>query len=319
LLWSAPGPDHTPVSHGPQSLEPAAEVARLAARQLISWRAEPTPSELLHAAAWSEAVHRHMLPPVSRQDVEKDFSRYVSVLSKAVEEDPEIRSTPPKESETGQTWWLPGDEALTSPLTDQVEVEAARILQENAPLTAEELDCRICSFFPGLLTPDLRLLRACLDSYGLSAENDTWVLRPEDHPASRQQELLIVRNTLSGLGKKMGYEVKEESEQYWIGASGEEVCRFLFTASAAVGRLLLQHVPDPKHAWIVLPGGRAPLVLYKLRRNVLLRRAVNTGWRFLKFRHIRRLLQDPLLRPENLDERLGLDPLGTTEDKVPYL
>ncbi len=319
LLWSAPGPDHTPVSHGPQSIEPAEEVARLAARQLVSWRGEPTPLELLHAAAWSEAAHRRMLQPVSPKDVEKDFSRYVNALSKSVEEDPEIRSTPPKESETGQTWWLPGDETLTSPLSDQVEVEAARILQENGPLTAEELDGRICSFFPGLLTPDLRLLRACLDSYGLRAENDAWVLRPEDHPASREGELVIVRETLRGLGKKLGFTVEEEDEQYWVGPDGEEVGRFLFTASAAVGRLLLRRVPDPKRAWIVLPGGRAPLVLYKLRRNVLLRRAVSTGWRFLKFRHIRRLLEDPLLGPDTLDQRFELDPLGTTEDKVPYL
>jgi hypothetical protein len=319
LLWSAPGPNHTPASYGPQTLEPAAELARLAARQLISWRAEPTPLELLHAAAWSETVHRRMLPPVSRPDDEKDFSHHLAVLSKAVEEDPEIRSTSPKDSETGQTWWLPGDEVLTSPLADQVEMEAARILLENGPLTAEELDYRICSFFPGLLTPELRLLQACLDSYGRTLENGTLMLRPEDYPASREPELKIVRDTLGELGRKMGCTVKEEGEQHWIDSSGEEVCCFQFTASAAVGHFLFQPVADPKHAWIVLPGGRAPLVLYKLRRNVLLRRAVNTGWRFLKFRHIRRLIQDPLLRPENLDERLGLDPLGTTEDRVPFL
>jgi hypothetical protein len=76
---------------------------------------------------------------------------------------------------------------------------------------------------------------------------------------------------------------------------------------------------DPECSWIVLPGGRAALVGYKLKRNVLLRRAVSKGWRFLKFRHIRRLLEDPYLRPENLDERMGLDPLEVTEDKVPYL
>ncbi len=145
------------------------------------------------------------------------------------------------------------------------------------------------------------------------------MLRPEDHPASREAELQIVRETLGGLGRKMGYAVGDQEEQQWIDASGAEVCCFRFTASAAVGRFLLQPVGDPRRAWIVLPGGRAPLVLYKLRRNVLLRRAVSTGWRFLKFRHIRRLLRDPILRPENLEQRLGLDPLGTTEDKVPFL
>ena len=319
LLWSAPGPDHTPVSYTPHSLEPSAEVARLAARQLISWRAEPTPWELLHGAAWSEAVHRHMLP-ASQPDAEKDFSQCLAALTEAIEKDPEIRSTSREESESGQTWWLPGDESITSPLSDQVEIEVARILLENGPLTTEDLDYRICSFFPGLLTPDARLLRACLDSYGLLAENGSvWALRAEDHPSSREDELRIVRETLETMGRKLGYSVKEEAAQYWMDSSGREVCCFLFTSSAAVGRFLLQPVPDPSHAWIVLPGGRAPLVIYKLRRNILLRRAVDKGWRFLKFRHIRRLLEDPLLRPETLDERFGLDPLGTTEDRVPYL
>jgi hypothetical protein len=46
---------------------------------------------------------------------------------------------------------------------------------------------------------------------------------------------------------------------------------------------------------------------------------VAKGWRFLKFRHIRRILEDPYLRPENLDERMSLDPLEVTEDKVPLL
>ncbi len=318
LLWSAPGPDHTPASLGPQTLEPAAEVARLAARQLISWRAEPTPLELLQAAAWSEAVHRRMLP-ASKPNAERDFSQCLSALGEAIETDPEIRSASREEGDSGPTWWLPGDESITSPLSDQVEVEAARILLENGPITADELDARLCAFFPGLLTPEQRLLQACLDSYGQAAGNGALALRPEDHPASREAELQIVRETLGGLGRKMGYTVSDKEAQQWVDGFGTEVGCFRFTASAAVGHFLLQPVTDPQHAWIVLPGGRAPLVIYKLRRNVLLRRAVGTGWRFLKFRHIRRLLQDPLLRPENLDERLGLDPLGTTEDKVPFL
>ncbi len=183
FLWSAPGPDHAPLMLGPRSLDPAAETARLAARQLISNRAEPVPWDLLHAAAWSDAVFHHMLPPGSAQAKESDFSRCQSALAEAVEKDPEIQFTKKEESEFGTLWWLPGDETITSPLSDQVEVEVARILLEDGPLSTEELDRRICSFFPGLLTPEQRLLRACLESYGSSADDGrTWILRLEDHP-----------------------------------------------------------------------------------------------------------------------------------------
>jgi hypothetical protein len=321
LLWSAPGPEHTPLKYGPQSLEGASEIARLAVRQMISDRAEPVPWDLLHAAAWSDVVFRHMLPPESPQAEESEFARCQSILSEAIKEDPEIKSTEKKEEhEFGTTWWLPGDESITSPLSDQVEVEVARTLLEDGPIPTEELDRRICSFFPGLLTPELRLLHACLESYGSQAgDGQAWILRPEDHPSSRAEELQLVRATLGGLGVKMGYTPEGDREMYWTDSTGQKAYYFVFTGSAAVGRYLLQPVFDPRLSWIVLPGGRATLVGYKLRRNVLLRRAVADGWRFLKFRHIRRLLEDPYLRPENLTERMGLDPLEVTEDKVPYL
>jgi hypothetical protein len=321
LLWSAPGPEHTPLSYGPQGFEGTAEMARLAVRQLISDRAEPVPWELLHAAAWSDVVFHHMLPPEPPQAEESGFALCQNIIAETVRADPEIESTEKKEeNEFGTTWWLPGDESITSPLADQVEVEVARMLLEEGPIDTEELDRRLCSFFPGLLTPELRLLNACLESYGTPAKDGrSWVLRPEDHPTSRAEELELVRETLGGLGRRMGFSAEGDREMYWIDPSGRKAYCFVFTGSAAVGRYLLQPPFEERRSWIVLPGGRATLVGYKLRRNVLLRRAVADGWRFLKFRHIRRLLEDPYLRSENLDERMGLDPLDVTEDKVPYL
>ena len=136
------------------------------------------------------------------------------------------------------------------------------------------MDRRICSFFPGLLTPDLRLLQACLDSYGTPADGGRgWILRPEDDPASRAEELKGMRGSLAGLGARMGFFVEDEREMYWTDTSGRKYC-FVFTGSAAVGRYLLQPVFDADRSWLVLPGGRAVLVGFKLKGNVLLRRAV---------------------------------------------
>jgi hypothetical protein len=89
--------------------------------------------------------------------------------------------------------------------------------------------------------------------------------------------------------------------------------------SGAFSHFLMDPRLDPQVSWIVLPGGRASLVEYKMRRNWLIRRAVENGWRFLKFRHVRRLLADTMLSPETIDERLGLDPLGKMDAQISFL
>jgi hypothetical protein len=56
-----------------------------------------------------------------------------------------------------------------------------------------------------------------------------------------------------------------------------------------------------------------------MRRNWLIRHAVENGWRFLKFRHVRRLLADTMLSWETVDQRLGLDPLGKMDSQISFL
>jgi hypothetical protein len=321
LLWNAPGPGAETALHAPKGYEPAFEVARLSSRQLISYRAEPTPWELLHAAAWTEAAARHLLP-ITAEDkkLETSFSRCQTRIREAVEKDPALLSAAREESETSHIWWLQGDELVGRPLADQVEMEIARILLEEGPLATEELDGRICAFFPGLLTPEARLVRACLESYGrLTEDGITWAIRPEDLPASREVELGIVRAALGDLGRKMGFAVEDGDAVYWKDFFGHRTHCFVVIATAMIGQYLLQPAYNPKISWIVLPGGRSPLAEYKLKRNIRLHQAVEGGWRFLKFRHIRHLLEEPNLGPDNINEWLGLDPLkAREEEEVPF-
>lgn len=95
--------------------------------------------------------------------------------------------------------------------------------------------------------------------------------------------------------------------------------------SAVIGQILRgkSHFPPSpaSQSIIVLPGSRANLVAYKLRHDPHLRslcatnkteapeRIEKPGWRFVKFRQVRSLLENPLLRRENFEEQLGLDPL----------
>ena len=320
IIWHAPGSPRTAAAIGPRNCEPAHDVARLAARRLISWRAEPTQWELLHASAWCEAAFRHMIPPKAEDEEEAGFSACQSTIVEAITKDPELTNARREESDLGQTWWMPAADRVANPLSDQVETEAARILLEHGPLEAEELDSRVCAQFPGLLTPEARLVRACLTSYGLEAAGHRlWMTREEDRPEARDQEQEEVRLRLVRMARKFGLHAAGTNPLEWKDADGRRLYVFCLMTSAAIGRFLLDPDLEPKGGWIVLPGGRASLVEYKLRRNVRLRRAVERGWRFLKYRHVRRLSEDPLLSVANLDQRMGLDPLGAAQDQISFL
>jgi hypothetical protein len=63
---------------------------------------------------------------------------------------------------------------------------------------------------------------------------------------------------------------------------------------------------------VVLPGGRAGLLSYKLKRDPRLEQAFQ-GWRVLKFRHLRRLSEWTDLNLNTWNDLLDADPLGWDE------
>ncbi len=75
----------------------------------------------------------------------------------------------------------------------------------------------------------------------------------------------------------------------------------------------------PERRLIVLPGGRAGLVEYKLRRDQRLRAVLGQGWRFVKFRQVRWLAENESLRRDNFEELLELDPLSNRDPQLPLL
>jgi hypothetical protein len=58
----------------------------------------------------------------------------------------------------------------------------------------------------------------------------------------------------------------------------------------------------------VLPGSRSNLLAFKQHENPLLDLAVKRGWRFLKFRHLRSLVDNLLLTRETFSMQVNTDP-----------
>ncbi len=230
--------------------------------------------------------------------------------------------------EVGQ-WWLRSAQESALPLYDRIEMALVRFLIKNPACTLLEIEAHLCQEFTGLLTPDLPIIEICLDSYALPQENDTarWQLRPQEVPALRRADLDRVRQQLHLLAQHLGFLAEGEFPLRWLDHHGQVLHSFYPIASAVLGEILLGHKTPPAQfsgqRWIILPGGRANLALYKLRCDPHLRSLCQSqsetppqedasemgGWKFMKFRHLQWLLDHPLLNQENLADLMDQDPL----------
>lgn len=95
----------------------------------------------------------------------------------------------------------------------------------------------------------------------------------------------------------------------WEDMGGNLRYVFHIIASAIIGELVYDTTHSPNQSLIVLPGGRANLVAYKLTRDRRLRQAVERGWRFIKYRQVRMLAETPALTKDTLDDFMSQDAL----------
>jgi hypothetical protein len=220
-----------------------------------------------------------------------------------------------RSEESGQ-WWLAGHPDVEIPLADRIEMEIVRYLQKNPGCDFNSLYDSLCSQFPGLLTPPEELVNVILTSY---AEVDPdqpghWNLRPQEQPAARRADLDSARRMLIRIAETLAITPQGDSPTLWKDRQGEVLYAFYPLASSLVSRYVFnpdQAIPAQRCV-VVLPGGRAGLLSYKLKRDPRLEQAFQ-GWRVLKFRHLRRLSEWTDLNLNTWNDLLDADPLGWDE------
>jgi hypothetical protein len=202
-----------------------------------------------------------------------------------------------------------------------VEIALVQYLTRHTNCAYNDLQQTLFESFPGLFTPDDDLLQACLESYGEHGldNNTSWQLRDQDQPVQRRQDLIDVREMLAKIGERLGLRVRERQTDTqqgrtavgWLDAFDRPLYWFYPVASAVLSDVLLKGEQAGGEKVIVLPGSRANLVMYKLKRDPRLAECCKPpmGWHFLKFRHLRWQLENPLLTRDSLAESLELDPL----------
>ena len=202
----------------------------------------------------------------------------------------------------------------SDPLPDRVEIAAVRFLQRNPACTLRDLESALNTELPGLLTPSLGLIRAVLASYATEADG-RWTLRPEDSPTARRLDLESAAQNLATLAARLGYTPQWDEKDLrlvrWL-ENGLPLYHFHLLASAVAGRLLRQEPAPPEGSFLILPGGRAGLLAYKLERDPGLS-SLAGPWRMLKFRHLRQLAGMNGLTRSQFDQEFAGDPIEPPE------
>jgi hypothetical protein len=313
------------------------QAALEAAASTIRARGEPVSWRVLHAAIQQRLAAQGLLRQAL--DAGGDARAALDLVAAEVQsalEDPSLKRL--ADSQVAPTlaigpvaageglYWLAAPRGVATPLSDRVEVQAHEILRDRwregqgEPLSEAGFARALYAQFPGPLTPDRGLVAACLESYGRQTSGGRWQLRPEDLPHLRDAEREEIVGQLLALGRRLGY-VSHHWDPFDAAWLEGDAVRALFVVRwrAAVSELLaLEPLPaggtSGVRAYLVIPGGRATLVSYKLGHNPLWQRAVQErGWRFIKYRHVRQLAAQEEVDEYQLRTIVGLDPIVERE------
>jgi hypothetical protein len=322
---ASPEPDLVREDSPPQTHDQAHVYAALQSegQAYLHQRGEPAPYLYLHAAGL-QALARD--PQASGWDTPAEaVSRSQAAYSHALSYQGRfLRYGGSENSLDAGLWWIETAPAadLEVPLADRVEIALVKVLIQQPGLERQMLETMLCEQFPGLFTPDRALITALLESYGQEDEARGWSLRSQDAPRQRRSELDEMERLLVDLGSRLDYQVQSSisaAPLQWLDAEGRVRYAFFLQASAVLGRTVFTPPQPPTQGVIVYPGSRAGLVHFKLRRDPHLAAFVERSWRLVKFRHVRRMAEDPLLTRQNFPTAVERDPVTNRDPQMSLL
>jgi hypothetical protein len=288
---------------------------RKAIRAYLVERGEPASYLHVHAAGLIALTKANALKR-PEQEFDEAIRETHSLIQAALEEDPHFAHYSTGESVDTGLWGLnqSSNDFSRDSLTDRVEITAVTFLQKHPNSIFLEIEHDLYPRFPGLLTPSQGLIYAVLSSYA-NRENGTWKLRAEDTASSRREELNHMSRLIETIGTRLGYSTRKQGRHYLWEQNGALERIFTILASALVRRALAETPHPPEQTVVVIPGGRAALVAYKIHREPLLA-AHTKSIQVVKYRLLRTLVELPVLTRETFEEQIAGDPLEKSKSQM---
>jgi hypothetical protein len=309
-----------------ESNEASLENVREAIHSHLKERNEPASYLHVHAAGLISLVENHALQK-KEQEFDEVLRATQSLMQTALEADSRFIHYSAGESVDTGTWGLAtphagaplasstdGNSLQDDSLSDRVEVAIVTYLQKNPESLYLEIEDDLYPRFPGLLTPSKGIIYAILSSYA-ERKSGAWSLRKEDVAHARREEMKAIGTTVENLGIRLGFDTRRDGKNYLWQENAATRYVFHILASALIERALAETPFPAEQTVLVIPGGRASLITYKTQRDPALARRLK-NYRLVKYRHLRTLLERPILTREGFDQQLASDPLEKSKAQI---
>lgn len=209
-----------------------------------------------------------------------------------------------------RAWGLKDPDPGGMPLSERIENEIVAQLRNTESLSFLETYRISCEKFPGMIAPAGSLVKTILASYAdpSSVKPGQWQLRPQDSSDHRRQDILSVISRLDAISKKLEYRQEGTDMIVWKDASGETRWVFFIAPTTEISRIVCRQIPvAPGFRVLIVPGGRAELINFRLKRDASLLEKLD-GWHLVKFRHIKLLAEREDLNLQTWLNLLDADP-----------
>ena len=288
-----------------ESIEPEMDSIRPAIRQHLSERGEPASYLHVHAAGLIALTESHALRK-ENQGFDEALRKTQITIEAALRGEAELVHYSSGESVETGLWGLRG-QSREENLADRLEVAVVTFLQKNPGSIFLEIEDDLYPRFPGLLTPSKGMIYAVLNSYA-QKDGASWKLRAEDIAVARRAELNKMTALIDSIGKRLKYQARRRDKWLIWEEKSKIVHVFSVLASALVGRAITEIPYLPEQTLLVIPGGRAALVAYKVQRDPALAERLKS-YRLVKYRLLRSLAEVPILTRETFEEQIASDPV----------
>jgi hypothetical protein len=207
-------------------------------------------------------------------------------------------------------YWLVDASGSAQTAADRAEIAILNALQNQPLLLMKDALAAVNLKLPGLQNVEMEMVQAILESYAdPTPDYKAWSLRTFETTREREKDLRTIFELIESLANRlhMGCEIKTDSI-VWLGDNGSPEFSFFPIITSEFSELLVRYQDLPGIKLIVLPGSRANLTAFKLRRDPHLQSLKTANWIMVKFRHLRNLGDTPLLNRELFASQITGDP-----------